>query len=156
VRRRGARFSPSPDLGRSTGGSLACIDKITGAARRGYPTYGAGLCLSSRLFRRPLHDLDARAPRVSDIGYDHAGGFVLPRRLVELDPVRLELTHKGGVVLHVDAKVVEHAPLGWCLRGISFGEADLCARNINDRSVVTHAGLTAKSLCIPGLCLGNF
>src|SRR5260370_14621082 len=91
----------------------------------------SGVRLPSRLFRRPPHDLDARAPRVSDIGDDHAGGFILPRRLVKLDPLRFNLTHKGGVVLHVDAKVVEHATLGWCLVGIGFAQADLRARNIN-------------------------
>src|SRR5258706_16245273 len=102
---------------------------MMGTARRGCPNVRRpGSCaLSSRLFRRPLHDLDARAPRISDIGDDHAGGFILPRRLVELDPLRFDLTHKGRVVLHVDAKVVEHATPGWCLLGISLGEADLRA-----------------------------
>src|SRR5215468_481776 len=117
---------------------------VMGTVRRAAQRTVRGLSLSSRLLWCPLHDLDARAPRVSDIGDDHAGGLILPRRLIELDPLRFELTHKGGVVLHVDAKVVEHATLGWCLLGISFGEADLRARNINDLSIVTGAGLAAK------------
>ena len=33
------------------------------------------------------------------------------RRLVEFDALRFEPLHKGGVVLHVEAKVVENAAL---------------------------------------------
>src|SRR5258708_15247693 len=114
--RRGARFSPSPDLGRRTSGEARLpAPRRRWAPRAGLPQRTApGLCLSSRLFRRPLHDLDARPPRVSDIGDDHAGGFILPRRLVELDPLRFDLAHAAGVVLHVYATPFEHATLGSC------------------------------------------
>src|SRR5271163_2145499 len=60
---------------------------------------------------RPLNQLDAGAPGIGDVG-DGAAGGALARRFVELDAFRLDLLHEGRVVLHVEADVVEHAPLG--------------------------------------------
>src|SRR5690349_6145404 len=76
-----------------------------------------------RLSKRPaLDDLDARAPRIGNVG-DHIAGWARARGLVELDAVGFELLHEGGMVLHIEADVVEHAMPGRGLRRVGFGEA---------------------------------
>src|SRR5215468_454477 len=68
--------------------------------------------------RRTLHQLDAGSPRIGNIGDDDAGRFVPARRLIKLDTFRLDLLDEGGVVLDVEADVVEHATAGLGLRRI--------------------------------------
>src|SRR5438132_3268352 len=80
--------------------------------------------LHHRSQRRPFDDLDAGAPGVGDVR-DGAAVWNLARRLVELDAFRLDLPDKGGVILHVETDVVEHASSGRRLLGVGLGEPDL-------------------------------
>src|SRR5262249_28794568 len=102
--------------------------------------------------RRALDDLDARTPRIGDVGDDVAAA-ALARRLVELDAFRFKLLHERGMVFHVKADMVEDAMPGRLLRLVGFGEADLGARDVDDRLVVAGAGLAAERLGVPGLRL---
>src|SRR5262249_37827703 len=61
---------------------------------------------------RALHQLDAGAPWIGDVGDDDAGRFVLARGLIELDAFRLDLLDERSVVLDVEADVVEHTTAG--------------------------------------------
>ena len=80
----------------------------------------------------------------------------LRTRFVELDAFRLELLHERGVVLHVEADVVEHAPSSRRLLRVGLGEPELHAREVHDRRVVAGAGLATEGLRVPSLRLGNF
>src|SRR2546423_11608315 len=125
-----------------------------GARRRATP-----LCRRALVHLRPerpaLDDLDAGPPRIGDVGDVVAGGADA-RWLVELDAFGLDLLDEGGMVLHVEADVIEHAAAGLRLRGVGLGEADLRARNVDDRLVVAGAGLAAPGLGVPRLRLGDF
>src|SRR5262245_588692 len=105
--------------------------------------------------RSPLDDLDARAPRIGDVGDRRAGRRILAGRLVKLYSFALDLLDECGVVLHVEPEVIEHAALGRKLRLVVLGKADLNARDIHDRGVVARVCLAAKGLRIPSLRLGN-
>src|SRR5215475_12644717 len=98
---------------------------------------------ASRLQRCALDDLDPGAPGIGDVGDDVAGRGAGTRRLVELDAVRLERLEKCRMLLHIEADVVEHAMPGRRLRGIGLGEADLAARHVDYRLLVTSADLAA-------------
>jgi hypothetical protein len=102
---------------------------------------------------RALDHLDARAPWICDVSDRGAGRCVLPRRLVQLDAFRLDLLCEGSVVLHIEAKMVEHTALGGRLRRVDLGKPDLDAWNVHDRLVIAHARLAAEGLRVPGLCL---
>ena len=77
-------------------------------------------------------------------------------RLVELDAFRLDLLHEGGVVLHVESNVIEHAPSRRRLLRVCLGEANLYSRQIHHRRVVADPRLPSEGLHIPGLRFGDF
>src|SRR6516162_810904 len=109
-----------------------------------------------RAQRRPLDDLDAGAPGIRDVGDLVAGRGRLAWRLVQLDAVGLELLHEGGVILHVEADVIEDAMAGRRLGGIGLGEANMHARNaIHHRGIVAGARSATEGLGIPILRLRN-
>src|SRR4029453_12693762 len=94
----------------------------------------------------PLVQLDVGAPRVGDEGERSAGLFVLRVGPIEFDAVGFKLLDEGLQVLHVEADVVEDAPLGGGLRHLGLVEAQLRTGHVRDRGVVAQAGLGAKNL----------
>jgi hypothetical protein len=125
--------------------------KVNPAA--GIKPEGAGY--GSRSSQPKLDQLDARAPRVGDVGDRRAGPHDLAVRLVELDALGFDLLDEGRQVLYVETDVIEHAPAGRSLRRIDFGEPELAARNVDDRLVVARADLAAEGLRVPGHGFGN-
>src|SRR5580765_5310973 len=77
--------------------------------------------------RQALDDLEARAPRIRDVGDGVARG-AFANRLIELDALRLEPLHEGGVVAHVEAEVIEHATARRRLLAVGLQESELHAR----------------------------
>ena len=64
-----------------------------------------------------MDQLDAGAPRISDICERDASRLVLADWLIELDALRFDLLDEGQQVLDIEADVVEHASFGRSLRG---------------------------------------
>src|SRR5258705_12677145 len=75
---------------------------------------------------QPLNDLDARAPRIGDVGDGVAGGS-LADRLIELDAHPLEALDERRVIVHVEADVIEHAVARRRLRRVGRVSAHLPA-----------------------------
>jgi hypothetical protein len=97
--------------------------------------------------------ISIRVPQgIRDVGDLVAGRGRLAWRLVQLDAIGLELLHEGGVILHVEADVIEDAMAGWRLGGIGLGEANLHARNaVHHRGIIASAGGAAEGLGVPSL-----
>ena len=102
----------------------------------------------------PFVELDRRAPWIRD---ERERAAVVGRRIgpIHLDPGGFELLDEALQVLHVEADVVEHPPLGGGGRRGGLGEPQLRARNVRDRRLVAHARLGAERLRVPGLALGD-
>lgn len=76
--------------------------------------------------RCPFDDLNARTPRIGDVGKRvPVCGF--PDGLVEFDSFRLDLLDESRVILDVETDVVEYPPSRLCLTRIGLGETNLYA-----------------------------
>src|SRR5258706_3657882 len=88
---------PAASVDASNNATKIVLFTNTSSPRRG---------LLHRTDRQALDDLDARAPRIRDVSDGVAGG-ALADWLIELDALRLETLHEGGVVAHVKPEVIE-------------------------------------------------
>src|SRR5947207_4043019 len=98
---------PAASVDASNNATKTVLFTNTSSPRRGL--------LHLRTDRQALDDLDAGAPGIRDVR-DRVAGGALANRLIELDALRLEPLHEGGVILNVEAEVIQHAAARQLLR----------------------------------------
>src|SRR5258706_9635658 len=131
---------PAASVDASNNATKIVLFTNTSSPRRG---------LLHRTDRQALNDLDARAPGIRDVG-DRVAGGALADWLIELDALRLETLHEGGVVAHVKPEVIEHAAARRRLFRVGRVEPELNPRQVHDRRIVAGGGLAAEDPRGPG------